>query len=316
MWFCFLQGKDAESLYIYITKAKYILVKEASLTNPHVQIDLSPDLLFIYCWICLSKKKNEIMLGWYHPPPPPIPHLYTVSSKITSIVWGTSWPATTEMLGTFIEGTVMLGMLRLGCRKTTELPSSATNMPSWITGMADEEDGEDESDSCTKRMVCTAASSSSCAEGSTGSLACRRMCLSRLGRERKAVGQRGQTYGRSPLCTRACSVSLAATLKLLPHTQHVNGRSPLWMRSWSCRCGSCRKRFPQWVHWNRCEKVWKYFDDERFSDYDWWCRQDENYMNTWFLLQRSDKILVKKQKMYAVKNVMINISLQHVNVNK
>ncbi len=124
----------------------------------------------------------------------------------------------------------MVGMLRLGCRKTTEeLPSSATSMPSCTTGMVDEEeDGEAKADSCTKRMVCTAASSSAfCAEGSTGSLACRRMCLSRLGRERKAVGHRGQMYGRSPLCTRACSVNLAATLKLLPHTQHVNGRSPL-----------------------------------------------------------------------------------------
>lgn len=67
-----------------------------------------------------------------------------------------------DIEGTEMVGTVMVGILIFGCRKTTdEPPSSVTNMPSWTTGMTDEEDeGEDDADSCTRRMVWTAASSS------------------------------------------------------------------------------------------------------------------------------------------------------------
>lgn len=158
------------------------------------------------------------------------------------MVCGTSWPATTDMVGMETAG-----IATLLWRNTTEVPCcSGTSVPSWMMVEVDAMSGVDVAGSCTRRMVCTAESWSELASvmGSLGSLACRRRCLWRLGRERKAVGQRGQVNGRSPLCTRACSASRAATLKLFPQTQHTNGRSPLWIRSWSCRCGSCRKRFP------------------------------------------------------------------------
>lgn len=175
---------------------------------------------------------------------------------MNSMVCGTSWPATTDKAGMVTAGSAMLLW-----RNTTEVPCcSGTSVPSWMMGTEVDVDamaGVDvgEAASCTSRMVCTAESWSAVASavGLLGSLAWRRRCLWRLGRERKAVGQRGQAKGRSPLCTRACSANRAATLKLFPQTQHTNGRSPLWIRSWSCRWGSCRKRFPHWVHWKTGE---------------------------------------------------------------